>query len=1167
MKKAISIFTALTTVLWLSGVAMILPVANAVDFANGDLVREADEFDVYIVKLVGVKKFKRLILNPDVFNMYGHLNWADIQVVADGSLADYTTSELVRADGDEKVYKLFPDGDVGTKKWVDSLDCFTTMEYDWDSVYVINTFDRDSYTTAATTMCEEGVVAGDITLSLASDTPEVTSLPYNSHGVPFLKFDITGSGTITQMSLKRNGVGDAGDFNNVYLYEGDNRLTSGRSISSTTNKTTFIGLSIEAPATITLVGDLNDDTGDNGHINYFSIVSASDITSDATVGGSFPIAGNKMSITSIQGGTLTVSDNGSISNPTVGQKAAQVTQFKITGAYEPIDIYRITLYNGGTMNSPELTNLELKDIGGTVVATLDACGSDDLCTFVFDSPYELEKGDNKIFKVYADLQGDKDDTIGLYAEVSADVKGIGATYGAGTYVDISDFDGTAAGTDYHELTLEGGELTIAFNGPIAADVSDDTDDTVFLDLSFTAASDLEIRKMRVYLCYYVGGTATDIDGDIQDEVDDVKVKDKDTGTILMGPTDADNWSLITAEAVCSKDEIYKEWTDIWDLNAGETKNLQITGDIAVDTSTAADDGWKAVLYGYSGLSSAVKYRGTNDYIASGDIVPSTDITGNLMTIQASSIDVGLSSLPTGEVDAVKGQTGVEALALIFTAGEASDMELIDLVLTAFVDSDDEGDSYTIGVDGSLDAKEVVTNVTLYESDGTTKINEGGPKSFSDGTYDEDVTFDNLSWTIPAGESKKMIVKVDITTTDTEGNANDYVAIEIDAAANVTAVDSEGNSRNSDSATVNDSETVYVTKTDGGTLIATVAADGIRRDNTYVYQGQTGAEMSKFKFTSTVEAWLIDKLILNMENAVSTTETKFISKIELEYPVDASGTLVSPRPVQYFGSTASVTFDLTDEEMYVPKDDYAYLTVYADLSEYADAGDPGENNFSLYLECGDDAADFHATGVGSSDVYDGTEIDNDAGDIDSVEHMYIVRNFPSFTLDQSTGGVVAGMAAVDKILKFTITNNGDYDLVFDDTSGSLAFDVLGSGEINPAATFSLYKSDGTLIEDRALSNASGKVASCVFDFDDQLTTVTIPENGSESFYIKIKSGATQWDETGDFLKLQLDNIGDGTAGTDAVEWVDGGTTTQVNYIAGLKYIGIPLDGPTWIVNTN
>ena len=111
MKKLISIFTAFTTISMLSGLFLVLPV-HAATFADGDLVREADEFDVYIVKLVGDKMFKRLILNPDVFNMYGHLEWTDIQVVDDGTLTTYTTSELVRADGDEKVYKLYPDGGV-----------------------------------------------------------------------------------------------------------------------------------------------------------------------------------------------------------------------------------------------------------------------------------------------------------------------------------------------------------------------------------------------------------------------------------------------------------------------------------------------------------------------------------------------------------------------------------------------------------------------------------------------------------------------------------------------------------------------------------------------------------------------------------------------------------------------------------------------------------------------------------------------------------------------------------------------------------------------------------------------------------------------------------------------------------------------------------------------
>lgn len=1165
MKKAISVFTAFTTILWLSGLFMILPV-NAVTFADGDLAREADEFDVYIVKLVGAKKFKRLILNPDVFNMYGHLKWGDIQVVADGTLAAYTTSELVRADGDEKVYKLYPDGDVGTKKWVESLDCFTSQGFDWDSVYVINTFDRDSYTTASASLCGGAVVEGDITLSLASDTPAADSIPYNAEGVPYLKFNVAGSGTITQLVLKRSGVGEAADFDNVYLYEGDTRLTSGRSVSSSTNKTTFISLSIVAPTAITLVADLAGNSTDDGHISAFSVESASDVTSGATVGGTFPIAGNLLAVTSIQGGTLTVQKNGSIGSPTVGQSQAQITQFKLTGAREAINISRITLYNGGNMNSPEITNVKLKDVSGTVVATAGAFGSDDLCAFVFDTPYELAKGDSKIFKVYADLAGDKDDTIKLYFEVSADIKGTGATYGHGSEVVITSFDGTD-NTERHDLTLEGGELTIAFNGPTATDVADDTDDTSFLDLSFTAASNLEIRKMQVYVCYYEEGSADDADTTNQDEIEDIKLKDKDTGTILMGPTDGDNFTLEAAGStttICgSKVGLYKEWTDIWDLDAGDTKNLLITGDIAVPSSGAQTDeldGWKMVLRGYANLSSPVKYRGTNDYVANADIVPSTDITGNLMTIKQSSISVALASIPVGDVDKVRGQTGVTAMGIIFTAGDASDMEVTDLVLNAYV-QDASGDSdYVIGktADG-LYAKNVVNNVALYESDGTTKLTNGGPKGLASGTSDSEATFDNLSWTVSAGETKKMLVVVDITTTATSGSTDyDYVYFDIDAVDDVTAIDDEGTSRNPsavDLQATEDTPDVRILKSDGGTLTVAAAAAGIRREQTYVYQSQTDAEFSKFKFTTEREAFLIDKVRIETESA----DLKYIAKVELEYPINAAGTLVSPRPAGYFGSLASVTFDLTGKEMYVPKDDYAYLTVYADLTAYVDAGDTAAADWGLDFE-GDDAADFHAVGVGSSRVIQGGESTNGTiATTASGVDMYVKRTFPSFTVDGPTGSTGATMPTT--ILEFTITNNGDYDLVFNSTTGELKFRVMGSGAQTGNADFTLYKSDGTSVNEITVTTPGapgGNRASATFPFDDSYN-VTIEAGQSQGFYIDITSGKSVWDENGDYLQLRLENT------ADMVKWLDGSDLTYSGYVVGSKYIGIPIVGPEFSIS--
>ena len=119
---------------------------------DGDLIRNpnaagAAQFDVYIIKLVGSKKFKRLILSPHVFESYEHLKWDNIKDISQTTMDVYTTSALVRAEEDFKVYKLTPDGDTGLKQWLNMTAAeFEAAEYEADSIYTINTTDRDAYT-------------------------------------------------------------------------------------------------------------------------------------------------------------------------------------------------------------------------------------------------------------------------------------------------------------------------------------------------------------------------------------------------------------------------------------------------------------------------------------------------------------------------------------------------------------------------------------------------------------------------------------------------------------------------------------------------------------------------------------------------------------------------------------------------------------------------------------------------------------------------------------------------------------------------------------------------------------------------------------------------------------------------------------------------------------
>ena len=155
MKKYIITFAVSVMAL---GASALFVSAQSASFAlpEGALIRAAGDIDVYIVKYVGAKKFKRLVLSPSVFDNYGHLRWEDIREVTPAVRDGFTTSHLVRAVGDPRVFMLYPKGDTGEKRWIATADIFAAYGFDWDSIYEINAFDRDSYAVGANCTVGEG---------------------------------------------------------------------------------------------------------------------------------------------------------------------------------------------------------------------------------------------------------------------------------------------------------------------------------------------------------------------------------------------------------------------------------------------------------------------------------------------------------------------------------------------------------------------------------------------------------------------------------------------------------------------------------------------------------------------------------------------------------------------------------------------------------------------------------------------------------------------------------------------------------------------------------------------------------------------------------------------------------------------------------------------------
>ncbi|KKW01551.1 MAG: hypothetical protein UY36_C0019G0007, partial [Parcubacteria group bacterium GW2011_GWA1_49_11] len=126
--KAVSVLTGTATVLTLSGVLYLAPVAGAVAPADFGLVEGntisasgSSDPDVYIINELG---YKRLFLNPAIFGFYGHLGgFANVRSVSPSTRDAFITSGLFRncETNDPKVYGVEVNGeDTAILHWVNT---------------------------------------------------------------------------------------------------------------------------------------------------------------------------------------------------------------------------------------------------------------------------------------------------------------------------------------------------------------------------------------------------------------------------------------------------------------------------------------------------------------------------------------------------------------------------------------------------------------------------------------------------------------------------------------------------------------------------------------------------------------------------------------------------------------------------------------------------------------------------------------------------------------------------------------------------------------------------------------------------------------------------------------------------------------------------------------
>ncbi|MFA7171606.1 MAG: hypothetical protein WC180_06465, partial [Candidatus Paceibacterota bacterium] len=434
LKKVIAGVTMFASVVCLSGVSMLAPlsVKAATTIVDGDIVKTnavnsdgtpaISSLDVYIVKIVGTKMFKRLVLNPDIFESYGHLKWENLKVVSQAEIDAYTTSSLVRVDGNDKVYAITPvtGGDTGAKSWINvtAAQFLSLSESDPDSIYTINNVDGAAYSAKSdiTTVAQltsfyadgtlPGEVVGALNVSLSADTPVSNYVSKGAQNVLFAKFNLNAAGatTVSKVVLQRKGLGYDADIDTVRLYSGATQIGNDQSINTTDHTVTFSNLNWQLAAGATTFSvKANVNSAPAGTNDYFELVQ---IDSDATSSAGLPVAGNAMQFSNLSVGVPMATSVSGTQAVISGETGVELGCWNIeTNATEGFFIDSLKFTNTGSSSSIESSNFSLK-VSSTQVpgSSVAAMNSDGVLTFDLSaSPYFIDKSTTKKMCVYGDI--------------------------------------------------------------------------------------------------------------------------------------------------------------------------------------------------------------------------------------------------------------------------------------------------------------------------------------------------------------------------------------------------------------------------------------------------------------------------------------------------------------------------------------------------------------------------------------------------------------------------------------------------------------------------------------------------------------------------------------------------------------------------------------------
>ena len=900
---------------------------------------------------------------------YGDMSWMTSASNIDNTSAGHRAGVLVNNNG--TVQLVGATGLVG----IPDLATFNSWGYSFADVVPSNAADGALVQTSvmvsrtAGQLSPTGTSGGvtppppstgtSVNVTTGAMTPS-TVLPTGANTVKVGDVNFTapsnGAISIAGLTVKRIGVGSTTDISNAYIYDGTTRLSSGRTFNSSTNQASFT-LNVQIPANTTKTLSLYislSTSATTGSAHQFTIENAGSVNATgATVTGNFPISSNTHTVSGTSAGTITLTKTGSPSNPRVGDREVKVSEVTLAAATEDAWVNTLTFTQGGNIANSALMNFKLKQAGVTV-ATATAVGTNSRLALAFTTPFKIDRGNNRIFELYADVDGRPADTIIFYIEEAADLQATGGTFGVGMTSTVTAMDTTAKA---HTLTLQGGQFTITFTGPSSRNISNTANDVSVWEGSIYTANSVEIRNWRVAI---TDTTAADPDlADVGTEaIQDVKIWNADTNVVLAGPKELTSGANNVSQTLV--------FTDTATLAAGSTTKIKIT----VDVRNNPSGNITLVAFLNAFQSNDVKNVSSNTFLTPAtDISPNAAVTGQTQTVTAGSLTVTAAPSPSDNT-IVKGVQNAEVTAYNFAVGSGDTVKVNTVVVSGSISGTDDN---VYGAAGASDTSATLNDVVLSAKlmDGATQV--GQSKSFSSGI----ATFDNLNWSLAASQTKKLSLVINTNSAATLTATTDYMRFAILDTSGVVAVDSQGNSvtdnltssvgannaNGAPTAINGNAADVVVAVTDSGSLVASIAPDPTNPTSSLITAGSSDKVLAAFKFEATNDSFYLKKFNLMpiVSGSSSVASNDRIAQLKVRYKKQDGSTVTQSVGL----SATNNTVDITAAPMYVAQNGNTTLEVLGDIAGFTLMDGSEAENITFALDADNTAAVNQATGVGSN----------------------------------------------------------------------------------------------------------------------------------------------------------------------------------------------------------